>query len=150
VQRALWAIAVVLGCYVALVAVSLVGTPGLSRLSVPGLGSVLPGPRAPQLTTTTGTRRAPGRVLPPAVSPSPSHAASAAPVRSPSPAPTPARQPTPTPAASPVPTRSPSPSGPPRATPSAAASPTAVPSTSTRPTQRSSRAPSAHPSRQPR
>ncbi|MGB8651874.1 MAG: hypothetical protein WCD35_14560, partial [Mycobacteriales bacterium] len=45
--RTCWALGAVMAGYLLLVVVSLVAPPGVTRLAVPGLGRLLPGPGAP-------------------------------------------------------------------------------------------------------
>jgi hypothetical protein len=71
VRRISWLVGLLMAAYVSVVVLSLLGSPGLSRLSVPGLGPVLPGPAAPALTTATGRRQPAGRLLSPTRSAAP-------------------------------------------------------------------------------
>jgi len=108
--------------YLLLVAMSLVAAPGVLPLTVPGLGSLLPGPTAPQLSdterravrhvavTTPPTSPRAGAVGGPATSPLTRASTSTVTVASPTATPTPAATVTPTGAPTPVPTATPSPS----------------------------------------
>src|SRR5947209_11272995 len=49
--------------YLALLGVSLVGSPGLVPLSLPAIGSVLPGPSAPQIADATKVTHNPGELV---------------------------------------------------------------------------------------
>lgn len=113
VARACWAVGALLVAYVALVVVSLLLPPGLSRLTVPGLGPVLPGPAAAVLGAEERPDAGPPEVLlAPSRSPRPSATPpplSAPPRPLPSLAPSPRTVPQPAPAASPAPARSPRP-----------------------------------------
>src|SRR3954447_5819835 len=126
--------------YLALLGVSLVGSPGLVPLSLPTIGSVLPGPSAPQIADATKVKHAPGGLLP--GDPRTTSVVGGARVAGPS-----AQQQTPpTPAAGPAATRThtPSPTRPTAApTPSAAHTPHGNPSPAGKP--RGSRSPTAHP-----
>lgn len=123
VVRAAWLLAGLGAVYIGLVVVSLLLPPSVSRLSVPGLGPVLPGPGAAALGNAQGEDSRPDVLL----------------ARSPSPAPPRSTRP-PRPSPSPVlATRSPSPS--PSASPTGTAGPTAAP----RPTTASTAAPTAPP-----
>ncbi len=135
VARTCWALGSLGVAYVALVLVSLLLPPGLSRLTVPGLGAVLPGPAAAPLGAV---EEAPEVLLAPTRSPSPRTTASPGPRPSPSSA-----RPTPTPTGG-----APSPSGTaePRPTTASTRAPTAPPARpTTQPTQRATQAPSAPP-----
>lgn len=134
-----WLLAVVVAGYLLLVAVALVGPPGLSRVTVPGLGPVLPGPGAAQLDDGGAEREAPGVVLertrPPQPSPPPSRgAASPAGGTGPTPSPTPTvvRTGPPSRAPSPTATAAPRRTGPPTPQPKPTKSP---PGGSRRPTR---------------
>lgn len=129
VVRAVWLLAALGAAYIGLVVVSLLLPPSVSRLSVPGLGPVLPGPGAAALGDAEGEDSRPDVLL----------------ARSPSPAP-PRSTRSPRPTASPTPvtvarTGSPSPSPSLSASPTGTASPTAAP----RPTHASTAAPTAPP-----
>ena len=108
VARACWALGALVAAYVALVLASLVASPALGRLEVPGLGPVLPGPAAAPLGAAQGRSEQPARLLVPSPSASPS--ASPALGARPTPAPsrtraalaTPATSPTGTPTAAPT------------------------------------------------
>lgn len=69
-HRLFVALGVLMATYVGVVLVSLVAPSSLSRLAVPGLGPVLPGPGAPGLRTATGGHGKPAVVLGPHPSPS--------------------------------------------------------------------------------
>lgn len=142
-HRLFVALGVLMATYVGVVLVSLVAPSSLSRLAVPGLGPVLPGPGAPGLRTATGTHAKPAAVLAPHPSAAPVGAtpSSAGPAGSPGP-----RRPT----AGATPTRltaAPSPRA--TASPTAAPSPVAT-GRSPSPGPRSSQTPpgqaSSHPS----
>lgn len=137
VARTCWALGTLCVAYVALVLVSLLLPPGLSRLTVPGLGAVLPGPAAAPLGAVEDD--APEMLLAPTRSPTPR----ATPSPGPRPSPSSAR-PTPTATGS-----APSPSGTaaPRPTTASTRAPTAAPAppTTTQPTRRATQAPSAAP-----
>jgi hypothetical protein len=130
VVRTAWLLAGLGAAYVGLVVVSLLLPPSLSRLTVPGLGPVLPGPAAAPLGRDEGEQE---RVVP---------AATPAPV----PGSTPAQTPTPTPAPAPS-TGAPTAAPEPRAT----AAPSEPPGQSQAPGQASrSPQPRPSPSRGPR
>lgn len=146
VTRTCWLLGGLGVAYVAVVLVALLLPPGLSRLTVPGLGAVLPGPAAAPLGAAQGEVRAPDALLaPPSLRPSQSTA--------PSPRPRPSVVPTqrPVPAVSSPPAPRAAPPGPtsgstraPTAAP--ATSPTAPPTTpATAPPQKATQAPSAPP-----
>ncbi|MCA1721465.1 MAG: hypothetical protein LC779_10345, partial [Actinobacteria bacterium] len=63
-SRICWTLGALMAGYVALVVISLLGPPGLSKLSLPGLGPVLPGPAPAPLGTGDGPRRRPAQVMP--------------------------------------------------------------------------------------
>jgi hypothetical protein len=136
--RVFWVLGAVLAAYVGVVLLALVGPPGLSRLAIPGLGPVLPGPGAAPLRATTGGHGSPGRLLP-------RPGETRAPVVS-------SVGPTSAPTAG-VPTSSPRPA--PAATPSASARPrpstpaSAAPGRTTAPSTAPSRAPAPGPSKTP-
>jgi hypothetical protein len=93
VVRTAWLLAGLGAAYVALVVVSLLLPPSLSRLTVPGLGPVLPGPAAAPLGRDEGEQERPEVLL--ERSPSPAGPA-------PSPRPTAFRSPSPRPTAAPA------------------------------------------------
>jgi len=64
-----WALAAVVTVYLALLGVSLVGSPGLVPLSLPAVGKVLPGPAAPLMSDGAGTGRSAGELVPTAATP---------------------------------------------------------------------------------
>lgn len=75
VRRICWLFGGLAGAYVTLVLIALVVPAGLGRLTVPGLGPVLPGPAAPVLHDARGASRPPSRLLqaaPPEPGPRPS------------------------------------------------------------------------------
>jgi hypothetical protein len=133
VARTAWVLAGLGVAYVALVVLSLLLPPSLSRLAVPGLGPVLPGPAAAPLAQAEGEDDGPAELL--TRSPTPARPVpTAVPLRS--------ARPTvgPLPGASAVSTPAPVPSPastPPTATPSqaATAAPTQPPGQSTAPGQ---------------
>jgi len=59
-----WVVGALTLAYLALLGVSLVGSPGLVPLSLPAIGSVLPGPSAPQIADATKVPHNPGELLP--------------------------------------------------------------------------------------
>ena len=126
VVRAAWVLAGLGAAYIGLVVVSLLLPPSVSRLSVPGLGPVLPGPAAAPLAAAEGEDDGPDVLL--ARSPSPAPPRSTRPPR-----------PSPSPVVLPVRTASPSPPS------SPSPSPTAVTGPSARPTTASTAAPTAPP-----
>lgn len=152
--RVFWAAATFMTAYVVLVVVSLAGTPGLSRLRIPGIGPVLPGPAAAQLANGTGGHARPARLLSTSrATAGPSDAASALPVSTPSAvvapassAGTPAARSTAGTAAASSPSAAAPASPTALATPTPASpQPTATPAQATvRPTPRSSRTPNPH------
>lgn len=71
VGRLLGVLAALLGGLVLLVVVSLLAPPGLIRLSVPGVGQVLPGPGAPSLQGRTGQQTVTQALDGPSATPSP-------------------------------------------------------------------------------
>lgn len=139
VSRTCWALGALGVAYVLLVVVSLLLPPSLTRLTVPGLGRVLPGPGAPALTAEGGGKQAPETLLAPSPSPRrPSPSAEA----SPSPA-SDARS-----AATPAPSTAAPAAPPPPASPAAAPVP-AAPGPTVAPSPRSTRAPSTQPAARP-
>lgn len=64
-----WALAAVVTVYLALLGVSLVGSPGLVPLSLPAVGKVLPGPAAPLVSDGSGSGRSAGELVPTAATP---------------------------------------------------------------------------------
>lgn len=76
VRRACWLLGSLAGAYVVAVLLALVVPAGLTRLAVPGLGAVLPGPAAPELRDAGGSP-APAAGL---LAPSPTAAASVGPI----------------------------------------------------------------------
>ena len=58
-----WVLGGVTAAYLALLGISLVGSPGLVPLSLPALGRVLPGPAAPLVTGGSETGARPGDLL---------------------------------------------------------------------------------------
>lgn len=76
VARTCWLLGGLGVAYVAVVLVALLLPPGLSRLTVPGLGAVLPGPAAAPLGAAQGEVRAPDALL---ATPSPRPSRSTAP-----------------------------------------------------------------------
>lgn len=133
-----WVVGGLTLAYLALLGVSLVGSPGLVPLSLPALGGILPGPSAPQIADATKAVHRPGELLPgdprvislvPDAGPAPQTSpVAAAPLGTT--APRPAGSPT-----SPRPSATPSAAGP---TPKGNPSPAGTPG--------GSRSPSAHPS----
>lgn len=123
VVRGAWLLAGLGAAYIGLVVVSLLLPPSVSRLSVPGLGPVLPGPAAAPLAAAEGEDDGPEVLL----------------ARSPSPRPGGSRSPRPTPSAA----GAPAPTGLPSLTPSVP--PTTRPSPAPRPTRASTAAPTAPP-----
>jgi hypothetical protein len=67
-----WIVGVLMAGYLALLTISLVGSPGLVPLSLPALGRVLPGPAAPGIEDPSHERRTPSDLL---ATPTPSPAA---------------------------------------------------------------------------
>lgn len=149
VVRAAWLLAGLGAAYIGLVVVSLLLPPSVSRLSVPGLGPVLPGPGAAALGDAEGEDSRPDVLL--ARSPSPAPPRS---TRSPRPTPSPtpvtvARTGSPSPSASTIGTTSPTAA--PRPTTASTAAPTAPPGQSEPPGQASrSPRPRPTPSKGPR
>lgn len=147
VVRGAWLLAALGAAYIGLVVVSLLLPPSVSRLSVPGLGPVLPGPGAAALGDAEGEDDGPDVLL--ARSPSPAPPRS---TRSPRPSPSPvtvARTSSPSPAASPTGTTGPTAA--PRPTTASTAAPTAPPGQSQPPGQASrSPRPRPTPSKGPR
>ena len=141
VVRAAWVLAGLGAAYIGLVVVSLILPPSVSRLSVPGLGQVLPGPAAAPLAAAEGEDDGPDVLL--ARSPSPAPPPS---TRSPRPSPTPVatvlRTTSPSPSVSPSPSTSPTSPG--RPTTASTAAPTAPPGQSEPPGQ-ASRSPRPRP-----
>lgn len=134
VARTCWVLGTLGVAYIGLVLVSLLLPPGLSRLTVPGLGAVLPGPAAAPLGAVEGD--APEVLLAP--TPRPSLRASAPPRPTPS-----TGRPTPIPSAG---TASPSRTAAPRPTTAATRAPTAPPGRpTTEPTRRATQAPATPP-----
>ena len=137
-----WLIGGIAAAYVALFAISLVGSPGLLPLSIPGVGRLLPSSGAPDIDSAGHGRQRPSELVA---------------TRSPSPTPTPAvtggpglgpaSTPRPTRAAGPSPTASASPGQRPTSRPSGrpTVTPTARGSSSAHPSPRSTRKPTAHP-----
>jgi len=128
-----WTVGGITLAYLALLGISLVGSPGLVPLSLPAIGRVLPDPSAPQIGTAVkygGSPLAPDRSVdtPPADGTGPTTSVGGASVPSPT-------------SAAPTPRRTPSPSA-------STASPTRTPQANPTPagTPRASRSPSAHPS----
>lgn len=148
VVRGAWLLAALGAAYIGLVVVSLLLPPSVSRLSVPGLGPVLPGPGAAALGDAEGEDSRPDVLL--ARSPSPAPPRSA---RSPSPTPSPvtvARTISPSPSASASASGTASPTAP-RPTSASTAAPTAPPGQSEPPGQASrSPRPRPTPSKGPR
>lgn len=136
VARVAWLLAGLGTAYVALVVVSLLLPPSLSRLSVPGLGPVLPGPAAAPLGQAEGEDEGPDVLL--ARSPSP------APAR-PTTLPRPSRSASPA-AGSPLPPETTAPTAAPATT---APMPAPAPATA-RPTQAATGRPATAPSPAPR
>ena len=64
-----WILAAVITVYLALLTVSLVGSPGLVPLSLPAVGRVLPGPAAPLLSDGSRAGRTAGELVPTAATP---------------------------------------------------------------------------------
>jgi len=136
-----WVIGGLTLAYLALLGVSLVGSPGLVPLSLPAIGSVLPGPSAPQIADATKVTHDPGELVPgdPRTTSlvgasgvtAPSTGSQAPTAAAPAPAPTRTRTttttrpaPTPTPTAARTPQGNPSPAGTPRPSRSPSAHPT--------------------------
>lgn len=132
VSRTCWAVGALLSLYVALVVVSLLLPPSLSRLAIPGLGPVLPGPAAAPLIGGGGAPQRPDVLLA-----SPSARPSAMPARTA--APFPVARPTVTTA----------PGAPSDPAPTSAPSPSAAPAPATRAPGRPSTAPSPQSGSQP-
>ena len=133
-----WSIGILAAAYIALFTVSLLGSPGLIPLSIPGIGRLVPSSGAPDIGVAGHGRQQPGDVLATS-SPSPTPAA-VVPVVTPTP--TRATTPTATRRAGPSPTAT----AQPRRRPTAG--PTVTPTTrgsSSHPTPRSTRKPTAHP-----
>ena len=136
-----WLIGSIAAAYVALFAISLVGSPGLLPLSIPGVGRLLPSSGAPDIAGAGHGRQRPSDlVATPSPSPTPRPALTGGPGLGP------AATPRPTRAAGPSPTASASP-GQPTSRPSArpTVTPTARGSSSSHPSPRSTRKPTAHP-----
>lgn len=132
VVRAAWVLAALGAAYIGLVVVSLLLPPSVSRLSVPGLGPVLPGPGAAALGAAEGVDAGPDVLL----------------ARSPSPAPprgTPPPRPTPSPVVTSARTATPSLTASPTASSTSSATATTGPSAPPRPTTASTAAPTAPP-----
>lgn len=149
VVRAAWLLAGLGAAYIGLVVVSLLLPPSVSRLSVPGLGPVLPGPGAAALGDAEGEASRPDVLLARSPSPAPPRSTRSA---GPAPSPTPvtvARTGSPSPSASPTGTASPTAA--PRPTTASTAAPTAPPGQSEPPGQASrSPRPRPTPSKGPR
>ena len=118
-----WVIGVVVVAYLALLGISLVGSPGIVPLSLPALGRLLPGPAAAPLEAVT-RGHGPREPLLPAVTatgvaPASSYVPVAVPTatrrtttrRTTTPTPRPSLSPTPTPTAAHTPQANPSPNG---------------------------------------
>jgi hypothetical protein len=75
VRRTSMALGALASAYVVLVLLALVVPAGLGRLTVPGLGPLLPRPAAPSLVDTAGAAQLPSQVL---VAQSPQKSSSAA------------------------------------------------------------------------
>ncbi|KRD43615.1 hypothetical protein ASE38_05180 [Cellulomonas sp. Root930] len=110
VRRVMWTLGLLVGLYCALVVVALVLPVGMSRLAVPGLGPLLPGPVAPALADP-GSDSAPlAPLTTPSATPSTTPTTTPAPRVSPTQAAASAVTTAPTPAAVPVPVATPTPS----------------------------------------
>ena len=144
VGRAFWLLSCLASAYVVLVLVSLVVPAGLSRLTVPGLGPVVPGAGAPKLRDSQGTKQTVSQLLSP--SSRPTSGTERTPGPSPATSPSAVDRATPTLTASPgTATPSPVPRGSSSATP-------ATPSPPSHPTPKSTKAasPKPHPTPTPR
>ena len=132
-----WAVGVIVLAYLALLGISLVGSPGIVPLSLPALGRILPGPAAAPLGAATRGHGPREPVLPPAT---PAGVAPAAPAVQPAAVPSATTRPTTrrTTTSTPRPTLSPTPSPSPTHTPQANPSPNGSP--------RPSHGSTAHPS----
>ncbi len=148
VSRGGWVITSLFVGYLLLVITALVGPSGLSRITLPGLGPLLPGPGAATLSdgTGTGTRERPQTVLEATVPPVARRTSPPSPVTSRS-------SPSPTNAGAAATSTSPGRSGTapgqrsgtPTPSSTSAASPTAIPGTPSQQPPRSTRAPSPRP-----
>jgi hypothetical protein len=136
------------GLFLALIVASLVASPGLLPLRLPGVGSLLPNAAAPKIAGGPGHKAPAGQLVGPGarVSPSP---ATDAPVSSPTRVATPAASPTthPTPHGTGAPTAHPTPTG----TGSTTANPTprGTGSPTTHPTSHGTGKPAARPTQTP-
>lgn len=156
VVRSAWGLAGLGAASVAVVVVSLLLPPSVSRLSVPGLGPVLPGPAAAPLGKAEGEAAGPDVLLarspspaPPAVTPRP--ARSVRTTGSPMPGSTSTRMPTTGPATT-APTQAPTTAGPTVAATGRPTSPASEPPGQSQPPGQASRSPKPRPtpSRGPR
>lgn len=139
-------VAALTGLFLALVGVSLVASPGLLPLHLPGVGPLLPNAAAPKIAVGTDHRKPAGQLVGPGTAvASPTATPGGVPVPTATPAAgassrsTPATRGTGSPTARPTPRRTGSPTATP--TPRRTGSPTA------RPTTRSTGSPTAHPTR---
>lgn len=110
VRRVMWTLGLLVGLYCALVVLALVLPVGMSRLAVPGLGPLLPGPVAPALADPGADGAPLAPLTTPSSTPSPTSTAAPAPRVSPTRATAPAATAAPTAAAVPVPVATPTPS----------------------------------------
>jgi hypothetical protein len=147
VGRVFWLLSCLASAYVVLVLLSLIVPAGLSRLAIPGIGTVVPGTGAPKIPDANGTKQTASHLLAPTSRPA------AGPKGLPGASPSPSgRRTTPAVAASPRATAaaaSPSPrrTGPPSPHPTAVGA-----SATSHPTPRSTKAasPKPHPTHTPR
>jgi hypothetical protein len=145
-RRLGWVLATLIALYLAVMVVSLVASPSLLRLSLPGLGTLFPGSDAPRLSDGESHLRSPGQALS-ATSPrlparSGPGGGGAAPGASPSATGVGHLKNTPT--AGPTPRPSPSVSRTPSPTPSPTVTPSPTPQVTTPPPKRHGK-PTAHP-----
>ena len=68
VRRTSWVLGGLAGAYVVLVLLALIVPAGLGRMTVPGLGPLLPGPAAPLLSDSAGSPQRPAQLLVPSPS----------------------------------------------------------------------------------
>lgn len=137
-----WIVGVLAAAYVGLFVASIVGSPGLIPLSLPGVGRLVPNAAAPDIGVPGHGRQRPDVVVATTTpTPPPAIPGTAAPTPSPS-----ASRPGPSPTVTPTPTRtrgrSPS--------PSATASPTSRGSPTAKPSPHGTGKPTAHPTRSAR
>lgn len=67
-RRTSWVLGGLAGAYVVLVLLALIVPAGLGRMTVPGLGPLLPGPAAPSLSDSAGSPQRPAQLLVPSPS----------------------------------------------------------------------------------